>query len=149
MTALSRAVLVAAALFATGCMSHHTVRFADTDPLGWDPADAAIVKIANSDTTGLQDIMLIVRFDAAATIDSIPLRIATRTPGGDMVDESFTVKINHEAAAPGYLEAAAVYRKDARLGEEGDYTFTFYVSRPGIKGVCAVCVDLKPASKVD
>lgn len=117
-------------LFAmSGCLSHHTERVADIDPLGWRGGDTIRVGYDNTDTVRLRKISLIFRYNSSFHTDT--LRVVLRTVSPDSL--CFEEKLRLPIAFTGikrhdHFEAVVPYRHNNVLGRRGTYIFQFIPS---------------------
>ncbi len=124
-----------------GCMAETGATAADVDrPMWRRPAELVVT---NSDTVGLRDMGLYLRYNNRFSEDTLTVRVSVVSPDSLRVQEYVTVAVGHEAV-PAALRGNAdvVYRRRAVLRHAGDYLFTITPTRP-VRGIEAVGINIE------
>ena len=123
----------------SGCVSHHTERVADVNPMGWYPTDKLDVVFPNDDSLSVYDLYIVIRYDVTYAAESIPLDIEVLTPDSTGYSERFeAVFVPMEEIAGNYVETDVPSRVNTILGQKGNYIFTFSPSRSTVEGITAI-----------
>jgi len=128
----------ALAVWLGGCASPALTSIADVDPTGWGRGQSVSVSYANSDTTALYDLTLVVGYDSSVPCDAVNIRVTTLTPDSLTLTESVRVYFDRgNLDNRRYFEARAPYRTGVRFRRKGEYRFSFAPEAPlhGIKSV--------------
>ncbi|MBP3483187.1 MAG: hypothetical protein J6K28_07340 [Alistipes sp.] len=135
----------AVALLSFGCASAPETIMNGVDPFGWD--EATVVEYDNRDTVSLRDLALTIRYGAALKDNRLPLTITTMAPDSTCISEQ---KVFFLECRPGPAATAAVenivYRRSARLSQQGTYSVTIEPHVP-LKGVEAVGITFEKAEQ--
>ncbi len=109
-----------------------------------DWTEPAKIAYDNSDTTSINDIELILRYDNRLQYDAVPLQIKVIAPDSTLFEEHRTIKLcRTQTAAARRMVDVAAYRTGARLAQQGRYIFEIMPLAP-LTGVEAVGVNIKP-----
>lgn len=115
----------------------------DLDSGQW--REAAQFDIPNNDIRSMREISLFVRYQPSfARVDSLPLHIVTIAPDETRVVEQMTIYFPRTSSDlwRKRLYGEAVYRKNVRLSQSGDYRVLIYPQQI-TQGVEAVGITLK------
>lgn len=135
-------IIIAAALLA-GCLAEIDSVATSVDPSGWYSGQPKMLAFDNSDTTALNTMSLIVKYDNRLTDKNLRLNVKVITP------DSLTLTETVEVAVPtrrGDVSRSTVavepFRRHAQLARTGIYRFEIEPTRP-IFGLTGIGIEIK------
>lgn len=125
-----------AGVLLVGCITPERVAMCDVQPAGWE--ERVEVRYANSDTTALCELRVVLRLEERFVADSLTLRITTLSPDSLRASEYHRLHLPvSRVAAPLHRVVEVPYRRGVQLQRAGEYRFALTPTRP-IEGVEAV-----------
>lgn len=131
-------------LFFSSCLSPHSERVVDVDPIGWASGQGVELRFENLDTLSVRDLDVLLRGDGNFRDKQFSCEIMVTAPSGktfyEDVDLDFEGRIteNHNSGMQDYQ---LNYRSEVLLSERGEYSvrFTPRTNEP-IRGVWGIGV---------
>lgn len=119
------------------CIARHDSRSVDISPVCWE--DAVNIDYVNSDTVGVRDVAVAIRFDSSAP-DSVVLAIKTTDPRGYYTADTLCAFLRNSQRRGGYSECNVTYRAEAVLSHSGIYQININPLVP-VKGIWGMAIN--------
>lgn len=133
-----RVLAVAVVTLMTSCMAQIDSVVTSVDPSGWYGGQPKSLAYANEDTTSLNTLNLIVRFDSRLTDSRLRMNVSVITPDSLTLTEQVTVAIpRRRGDVTRSTVAVEPFRAHAQLARRGTYRFEIEPLQPifGVTGV--------------
>ncbi len=138
-----KALIIIAAAMLVGCLAEIDSVATSVDPTGWYGGQPKALAFANADTTALNTMSVIVKYDKRLIDKRLQLNVKIITP------DSLTLTEEIEVAVPmprGDVSRSAVtvepFRSHAKLHKEGTYHFEIEPAQ-AIFGVTGIGIEIK------
>ena len=138
-----KALIIIAAAMLVGCLAEIDSVATSVDPTGWYSGQPKALAFANADTTALNTMSVIVKYDKRLIDKRLHLNVKIITP------DSLTLTEEVEVAVPmprGDVSRSAVtvepFRRHAKLHKEGTYHFEIGPAQ-AIFGVTGIGIEIK------
>lgn len=138
-----KALIIIVAAMLVGCLAEIDSAATSVDPAGWYSGQPKTLAFTNADTTALNTMSVIVKYDKRLTDTRLQLNIKVITP------DSLTLSEQVEVAVPmrrGDVSRSTIavepFRRHAQLHKEGVYHFEIEPSQ-AIFGVSGIGIEIK------
>lgn len=136
-----------AAILLVGCMARIDSVVTSVDPKGWYSGQPKGLIYTNEDTTALNTLSIIVRYDKRLTDSDLRMSVSVITPDSLTMTEEVTVAIpvrrDDDNRASVTVEP---FRRHAKLSRIGDYHFEIEPSQ-AIFGITGIGIEIKNESE--
>lgn len=131
--------VLCAVILMTGCMSAHTERMADVNPLGWEKRDTVIISFPNTDTVSARDISILMKLDESFRTRELDFLISVMTPDSLFFTENLPIRIYELPETKNkHAEIEIPYRINSVFKTPGDYIFKITHNNNNVRGIHAV-----------
>ena len=110
---------------------------ADTPRGKWHSGESVEVCYDNRDTLALYDLAVVVRGQASAAQEVMPLRVRCTSPSGVTFESGVVILPEERHGGGSFAESEGAWIQAARLAEMGEYRFVFTPERD-LAGVWSV-----------
>lgn len=142
------AAVVAVAMAAVGCKSHHCgAVVADIAPHGWHDGQSVALDYRNTDTLSHYDVWVVARMEHSNKRNQVVVvEVECVSPDSLLRGSSELVLVPQATEGGSFVEARALWVRDARLAQQGTYSIGLK-NRSGqtLEGLWTVGVDFVPA----
>ena len=136
------ALIIIAAAMLVGCLAEIDSVATSVDPTGWFSGQPKTLAFTNADTTALNTMSVIVKYDKRLTDKRLRLNVKVITP------DTLTLTVEVEVAVPmrrGDVSRSTIavepFRRHAQLHKEGVYHFEIEPSQ-AIFGVTGIGIEI-------
>lgn len=138
-----KALIIIVAALLSGCLAEIDSVATSVDPSGWYSGQPKSLAFANEDTTALNTMSVIVRFDKRLTDSRLRMNIKIMTPDSLTMTEEVIVAVPmRRGDVSRSTIAVEPFRRHAQLPRKGTYLFEIEPSQ-AIFGVTGIGIEIK------
>lgn len=138
-----KGLIIIAAMLLMGCLAEIDSVATSVDPSGWYSGQPKMLAFDNSDTTALNTMSLIVKYNKQLTTNNLQLNIKVLTPDSLTMTETVEVSVpTRRGDVSRSTVAVEPFRCHAQLARMGIYRFEIEPTHP-IFGVTGIGVEIK------
>lgn len=138
-----KALIIIATAMLVGCLAEIDSVATSVDPTGWYSGQPKSLAFTNADTSALNTMSVIVKYDKRLIDKRLQLNITIITPDSLTLTEEVEVAVPmHRGDVSRSTIAVEPFRRHAKLQKEGTYHFEIEPSQ-AIFGVTGIGIEIK------